>query len=686
MLANDPSPTSVLLKECNRYQSELLDLQNLLENLRLTHQEELVRAQREADELRLLNNEWKAKYNALLVQTDDQRSLLQKRLDAAMGNRAISRSAVLNLTSPIEIPFLREPSQRLTQLANSEGDGPCNRLRQRNWASLDHARFDQLQQEADASEADVAKLNQQVESLQTRLRKKDTRITELQSQLTSWLVDPNNKQAIGTRAQQLADQLLFVQQQNDQLTDKLETAQAHFDEAKRDHTKELDQAKSHISQANKTNTDTYEKLLFLQSLVAELEKLDLTPTPEPASHSPRTTVHPPVVEPDRTLLEKLSGQLTNVTQDRDNLRQLYEQVIRELQQLRQQFKTYKQGSSTTSPKSKDPPVLSQTSGGSPHLQTTSSPQPGTSATETRIRDHQQNLELMDSDIEKLSDYTRRIATGLSSEVDPPNCASQTLRPLVEQLKRLHGQLMELSRANRQSPPVAPANQGSLATDGRATMGSSAGAMAGLERAYLKLTAEHESVLNELKKLQSRSPPTVQHSRSADHTLPSSAVQRQYLSGEINDLLENFQQLTRDHEHLDESFKNAIEEVDRLRNSLKASDGQRESSEKYCQELKAECKRYQQDMSLLREQNKHISKSLASISAISDQIKADKAGLSKELLSLQDLLKATEMSKNEYKRNALMLTRDLEQLRTCLRQCEVERDSLTVQLRAKYFGF
>ncbi|KAJ1659483.1 hypothetical protein IWQ61_001451 [Dispira simplex] len=671
-VTSDPSTLSALLSDCHAFQQQIIDLQTLHDKQQLDHRSEIAQLQEEVDELRLLNNQWRTKYQDLLIRSDTQRKQCEQKLDKVLHAKTtdVIQQPLLRLSAPIDRDVLpQEPEKTIPRLASPD-------LRQ-FWQELDTHRFEELDAELGEREDHIRNLDKKVALLEMELSRRDSVVTQLRGQLSTWLLTPDNKHHIQQRTQQLEDQLLFLQQHNRQLEADLATSRTRLEQLETSQNSQDKQVHQYMDSVHTKQTQFYQRLIHLDALVADLESVDLKP---PAEFQ-RQDSSPTITTPDPAVTQ-LHDQLAEVTQDRDNLKQLYHQLTRELQTVRHQAKardgqrTASTSGSTSSARHSVPsssassPVLSHRSVGD--------------TTRNSLPDSpNHSLNSLQEDIQALLRFTQSLVnqeTLASTTVTPVQCVSEIAQPLADALNQLQKRLHRTSRASVQ--PSLSRNQIEYRVLTQ-RFEQQARELTRLEKDYLQLTSEHQTTLQELAQARQvsfsdRVRPTeledvsqVKHRRDEAHRLQN----------ELNRLVERHQALTHEHEQVDMAFKQAIQEVDRLRAACDATHKQKDSLQAFLDEVQLENKQYQQELTAVKKQNRHIQSSVASLEAVSAQTQQDKANLSQELVNLQDLLRATELSKEEYKEHALTLSHDLEQLKLCLRQVQVEKDGLVVQLRS-----
>ncbi|KAJ1960263.1 hypothetical protein IWQ62_004293 [Dispira parvispora] len=669
---SDPSTLSALLNDCQTFQQQIIDLQTLSDKQQLDHRSELAQLQEEVDELRLLNSQWRTKYHDLLMRSDTQRKQCEQKLDRVLNAKTtdVAQQPLLCLSAPINRDVLpQEPEETIPRLAS-----PDLRL---VWQELDNRRFEELGAELGEREDHIRNLEKKVALLEMELSRRDTVVTQLRGQLSAWLLTPDNKQHIQQRTQQLEDQLLFLQQQNGKLEADLTTARTRLEQLETNQSSQDEQMHQYMDSVHTNQTQFYQRLVHLDALVADLELVDLKPIAQLQRQDSSPTVTRP--GPDVT---QLQDQLTEVTQDRDNLKQLYHQLTRELQTMRYQAKardgqrTVSRSGSTSSARHSVP----SSSVSSPVL----SHRPVGDSTRNSPPDSpNHSLSLLQGDIRALLRFTQSLVNQeplSSTAATPVQCVSEAAQPLAEALSQLQKRLHNIQHSSAKSTLSRNQEEYRVLTQ---RFEQQARELTRLEKDYLQLTSEHQSTLQEL--AQARQDSFSDRVRPTEPEDDSQVKHRRdetrRLQNELNRLVERHQALTHEHEQVDKAFKEAIQEVDRLRAAYDAAHKQKGSLQAYLDEVQSENKQCQQELAAVKKQNRHIQSSVASLEALSAQTQKDKASLSRELGNLQDLLRATELSKDEYKKHALTLSHDLEQLKLCLRQIQVEKDGLTIQLRS-----
>ncbi|KAJ1923731.1 hypothetical protein IWQ60_005680 [Tieghemiomyces parasiticus] len=555
-MAQDSSTTSVLLEECQRYQAQVLDLQRQLEEDRISRQEEEARAQHETDELHFVNQQWKAKYTALLVQTDEQRRLLQIRIETALQNRAAPKAAVLNLPSAIQTVESELPSA-LTAL--TQGDHQ-HYIPSRDWAELDHARVERIDQALQDSEARNRELKKELALKDSAVAQRDALIAQLQTQLGQWLLAPENKRSVESRHQAFEDQFMYLQQRNIQLEENLNSVQQELQTAQANLQSVEQQASQDLAGLEDRNAAMYDKLVHLQNLIGQLEDVRLPETvdtpqaPEPPAE-PTSPIQPETAPAptlgDSQLLQQLSQQLGEAIQDRDNLRNLYGQVVRELQALRRQIRANQTGSPGLSPSA--PPAI-------PRATTFHSTQPEAKAPSNGPT---HDLEVLRTDLENLLKYARTLADPSADHATSTFCLAPETRAVADELQRV-GQSVAAPDAPSSAPTTAELERlrGELASLNK-QYETQLRDKHRLEKAYLELDARLRASQAQLRQVEIDANTARTQPAEASATPPPPSDEGRKLAGDFEELLDKYHQLTREHEKLDVGLKVAIQDVDRL---------------------------------------------------------------------------------------------------------------------------
>ncbi|KAJ1982663.1 hypothetical protein H4R35_000186 [Dimargaris xerosporica] len=634
MAQDIPAASAVLYDECTQLQQQVLELQATIERNRLDFHEALTKAHQESEQLRLLNAQWQVKHREQLIRADDQRRLCEQRLDTAL--QSISDAPpqpVFKLSTPLQLhsAWAEPPIADASHQSMAE------------WLALNDTRFEQAHRDLDASRDETAQCQRQVQLLQTAVDERDAQIRKLQRQLGQWLLSPHSRQHSEARTRQLEEQLLYFQQHNTQLEDQLAKAHEETQQARTVHTRKSQAWVDHMQRCDRRQDQMRDQLQQLERLVGELERqplLDTEVTIAPSMAPPR---HLDTDEPTGSL-NKLWAQLQAAETDRANLQHLYEQTLREVRVLQSQLRSKPTAVRT-------PQSAPGSAAASPALGQTRP-----SGTQPPPTDSEYALVL--GDVRAVIEYLQNQLQSSPAQSSVPVCLASATRPLADLLR----QLDQRWRAQDATPTNME----------RDRLAETTKALSDLRTRYWAINDDYRRIRHELEQLK-----------------PSKATKVPPLSSagpppqqRLDDLLAQHQALTQDHAKLDVALRNAIQEVDKLRAQLDSAERQNRSLKAFSNELERENQEHRNELADLKQRNQTMVASLASLEAVSTQVKADKGALGQELSALQDLLRATELSKDEYKRHALDLARDVERFQAMVRQLEIERDGLAVQVKSK----
>ncbi|KAJ1984118.1 hypothetical protein H4R34_000871 [Dimargaris verticillata] len=641
MAQDIPATSAVLFDECTQLQQQVLELQATIERNRLNFQETLTKAHEESDRLRLLNAQWQAKHREQLIRADDQRRLCEQRLDTILQSKSDAPpQPVLKLSAPLQLhPAWAEPP-----IADASHQSMVE------WLALNDARFEQAHRDLEASCSEAAQGQRQAQLLQGAVDERDAQIRKLQRQLGQWLLSPHSRQHSETRTRQLEEQLLYFQQHYSQLEDQLAKAHEEAQQAHTTHARKSQAWVDHMQRYEHRQDQMRDQLLQLERLVTELEKQPLLNTAAMVAPSTGPFRHSGADEPASSL-ENLRSQLQAVETDRDNLRHLYEQTLREVRVLQAQLRSKPTavrtpqsapGSAAASPALGQANLRSSSPAGDTPLRT------GSSGTQPPPTGSEYALVL--GDVRAVIEYLHNRLRPSPARSSVPVCLASATRPLADLLHRLDRHLSD------QEATFTVTQQDRLAETTQA--------LSDLRTRYWTISDDYQRIRQELEQLKP----------SKATKAPSLASEGPPLRQRLDALLAQHQALTQDHAKLDVTLRNAIQEVEKLRELLDSAERQNRSLKAFTNELERENQQYRNELTNVKQRNQTMITSIASLEAVSAQVK--------ELSDLQDLLRATELSKDEYKRHALELARDVEQFQAMVRQLEIERDGLAVQVKSR----
>ncbi|KAJ1922284.1 hypothetical protein H4219_000146 [Mycoemilia scoparia] len=148
------------------------------------------------------------------------------------------------------------------------------------------------------------------------------------------------------------------------------------------------------------------------------------------------------------------------------------------------------------------------------------------------------------------------------------------------------------------------------------------------------------------------------------------------------LVESYTKLTTEHEKLDHSLKNALMDVYKYQSQVVERDSQITTLEKSVEEYKVNCQNHSTELKSTKAELANITADLKTLRTYNEHDREERSRLGRELKEAHKLRKATELSKDEYKRLLSDALKEAQANRDLISQIRVERESLAVQLSAQ----
>ncbi|KAJ1679055.1 hypothetical protein EV182_002816, partial [Spiromyces aspiralis] len=141
------------------------------------------------------------------------------------------------------------------------------------------------------------------------------------------------------------------------------------------------------------------------------------------------------------------------------------------------------------------------------------------------------------------------------------------------------------------------------------------------------------------------------------------------------LMDSYQQLTTEHDKLDKALKQALVDVYALEARAKDRQARADTLEKELEGYRVSCQGHTQELESYRHELRGLEAEIKTMVKYREQDKEEQQQLAKQLAEERDLRRATELSKDEYKRLLSNALSDAEATRKLISQIRVEKDSL-----------